>query len=83
MVAFLEKLGELRSLQPLAPSTCRKMDALYGLDASRNGEIRCSWYQLCVKAGEWGRGRKEGGGIREELAAEIRCSWYQLCVKAW
>jgi hypothetical protein len=38
--AFLDKLGELRSLQPLAPSMCRKMNELYDLDASQNYEVR-------------------------------------------
>lgn len=52
IVAFLEKLAELRSLQPLHPSTTRKMAHLYKLEDSKNSEIRCSWYQLCVKAGE-------------------------------
>jgi len=51
-VAFLEKLAEYRSMTPLAPATTRKMDDLYGLDASTNSEIRCAWYLLCIKAGD-------------------------------
>ena len=39
IVAFLDKLGELRSLTPLAAATCRQMDGLYGLDASTNCEV--------------------------------------------
>lgn len=38
--AFLDKLGELRSLQPLAASMCRKMNELYDLDSSQNYEVR-------------------------------------------
>lgn len=37
--AFLDKLGELRSLQPLAASMCRKMNEMYGLDSSQNYEV--------------------------------------------
>lgn len=53
IVAFLDKLGELRSMTPLHPTTTRKMNALYGtsmLDGTTNSEIRCSWYLLCIKA---------------------------------
>jgi leukotriene-A4 hydrolase len=52
IVAFLDKLGELRSMTPLHPTTTRKMNALYGtmLDTTTNSEIRCSWYLLCIKA---------------------------------
>jgi hypothetical protein len=38
--AFLDKLGELRSLQPMAATMCRQMDKLYGLDNSQNYEVR-------------------------------------------
>jgi hypothetical protein len=48
LVAFLEKLGELRSLTPLAPSMARHMDAAYSLDAAKNCEIRCAWYKVGV-----------------------------------
>jgi hypothetical protein len=37
--AFLDKLGELRSLQPLAASMCRSINTLYNLDASQNYEV--------------------------------------------
>jgi hypothetical protein len=37
--AFLDKLGELRSLQPLAASMCRSINNLYDLDASQNYEV--------------------------------------------
>ena len=46
-----DKLGELRSLQPLHPRTTRAMESLYGFDASKNAEIRGSWYRLCLLAG--------------------------------
>ena len=37
------------------------MNELYNLDASHNSEIRSSWYQLCINAGELGReGGREG-----------------------
>lgn len=49
MVAFLLKIGEYRSMTPMAPAMTRKMSELYGLDDSRNAEIRCAWYLLCIK----------------------------------
>eukprot|EP00887_Chlorella_sp_A99_P007542 scaffold28.g7542.t1 len=52
LVAFLDKLGELRSMQPLHPSITRRMAELYGLDQSNNSEVRCSWYLVCVRAGD-------------------------------
>ncbi|PSC70392.1 Leukotriene A-4 hydrolase isoform A [Micractinium conductrix] len=52
IVAFLDKLGELRSMQPLHPTITRKMDELYDLDASHNSEIRSSWLKLCIDAGD-------------------------------
>ena len=60
-VAFLDKLGELRSMQPLTPEATRKMEALYGFDASHNAEIRKAWYMLCIKAGASGGGHLGGG----------------------
>ena len=51
VVAFLVNLSQLRSLQPLHPSTTRKMNELYHLDDSKNAEIRAAWYQLCINAG--------------------------------
>jgi len=52
MVAFLDKLGEYRSLTPMAASVTRRMNDLYHLDETKNAEIRCSWYLLCIKAGD-------------------------------
>ncbi|GAB4820711.1 hypothetical protein N2152v2_007757 [Parachlorella kessleri] len=52
VVAFLDALRELCTKQALHASTARKMAALYGLDSTRNSEIRFSWYQLCLKAGD-------------------------------
>jgi hypothetical protein len=37
------------------------MNELYDLDASHNSEIRSSWYQLCINAGELS---SEGRGAR-------------------
>lgn len=52
IVAFLTRLGQLRSLTPLHPTTTRAMNALYGFDASRNAEVRCAWLLLCIKVRE-------------------------------
>lgn len=46
IVAFLEKLSELRSLTPMAASMCREMNKLYKLDEAKNCEIRCAWYKV-------------------------------------
>ncbi len=46
VVAFLERLSELRSMTPLAASMCRALDAAYGLDGAKNCEIRCAWYKV-------------------------------------
>jgi len=52
VVLFLDKLGEFRSMTPLSPVITRKMNEFYKLDDSNNTEIRCSWYLLCIKAGD-------------------------------
>ena len=36
------------------PTCTARMNELYDLDASHNSEIRSSWYQLCINAGELG-----------------------------
>lgn len=46
IVAFLDKLNELRSMTPMAASMCREMNKLYKLDEAKNCEIRCSWYKV-------------------------------------
>jgi leukotriene-A4 hydrolase len=51
-VAFLDRLTELRSLTPLAVAACASLDALYGLSASRNAEVRCAWLRLRLGAGD-------------------------------
>ncbi|KAK3270653.1 leukotriene A-4 hydrolase, variant 2 [Cymbomonas tetramitiformis] len=51
VVAFLEKLLELRSMTALHPTTVRRMDDLYKFSASRNSEIRHAWFRLNIKAG--------------------------------
>jgi leukotriene-A4 hydrolase len=53
IVAFLDRLGELRSLTPMHPRTTRAMAKAYPLlEETHNSEIRCSWYLLCLKAGD-------------------------------
>jgi len=53
IVAFLDRLGELRSLTPMHPRTTRAMAKVYPLlEETNNSEIRCSWYLLCLKAGD-------------------------------
>ncbi len=53
IVAFLDRLNELRSLTPMHSRTTRKMAATYPLlEETQNAEIRCSWYLLCLKAGD-------------------------------
>lgn len=53
VVAFLDRLGELRSMTPLNPRTTRAMAKAYPiLESSKNAEIRCAWYLLCIKAGD-------------------------------
>jgi leukotriene-A4 hydrolase len=49
---FLDKLLEFRAMQPMHPKTTRAMAAAYGFDASKNAEIRGSWYRLCLQAGD-------------------------------
>lgn len=51
LVAFLEKLANYRAKQPLHRKTTRRMAELYGLDDSKNAEIRGSWYKLAINAG--------------------------------
>jgi len=54
IVAFLDRLGELRSLTPLAASMCRTLDRLYGFDSANNCEIRCAWYRVSAGSGSGG-----------------------------
>ena len=51
IVAFMEQLSDYRAMQPLHPSTMRSMAALYGLDGSRNAEIKAAWLRLGLNAG--------------------------------
>lgn len=37
--------------QAMHPRTTRLMNSKYNFDASRNSEVRCSWYRLCLGAG--------------------------------
>jgi leukotriene-A4 hydrolase len=53
IVAFLDRLGELRSMMPMNYRTTRAMARAYPLlEETHNSEIRCSWYLLCLKAGD-------------------------------
>lgn len=51
LVAFLDKLANYRAKQPMHKKTTRHMAKLYGLDESKNAEIRGSWYKLAINAG--------------------------------
>ncbi|DBB10759.1 hypothetical protein WJX82_009512 [Trebouxia sp. C0006] len=50
VVAFLDKLASYRTRQPMHRKTTRRMAELYGLDSSKNAEIRGSWYKLAINA---------------------------------
>lgn len=52
MCAFLSKLAQLRSLTPLSARATRDMDALYGLDATTNAEIKAEWLKVGVRRGD-------------------------------
>ena len=43
--------SHLLRLQAMHPRTTRLMNSIYNFDASRNSEVRCSWYRLCLAAG--------------------------------
>ena len=58
-MAFLDKLGQLRSMQAMNMKTTRLMNGLYGFDASGNSEIKLAWYKLCIKAGNPPLARKK------------------------
>ena len=51
VVVFLDKLASYRAKQPMHRKTTRQMAELYGLDSSKNAEIRGSWYKLAINAG--------------------------------
>lgn len=52
VVAFLDKLNELRAEKPLTPEVTRRMNEHYAFDATGNAEIKASWYNLCIRAGD-------------------------------
>mmetsp|Transcript_12716 Transcript_12716/g.40178 ORF Transcript_12716/g.40178 Transcript_12716/m.40178 type:complete len:399 (+) Transcript_12716:211-1407(+) len=70
VVEFLNKLGQLRALTPLAHDSLAKMDGIYQLSKSGNSEIRHAWYMLCIPAKyppvlpEVGRFLKEQGRMK-------------------
>ena len=51
VVVFLDKLASYRAKQAMHKQTTRHMAKLYGLDDSKNAEIRGSWYKLAINAG--------------------------------
>lgn len=73
VVAFLEKLGQLRGLQPLHSSTSRKLVELYRLDASQNAEIRAAWYKLAINAGALPKNSRFGIPSPAPRAHRRRC----------
>jgi len=50
MVAFLDKLGQYRALQPLHARVTGALASLYGLYSSKNTEIRAAFYKLAIAA---------------------------------
>jgi len=52
LVAFLERLAELRAATPLALPAVRALDAAYALSGARNAEVRAAWLRLRVGAGD-------------------------------
>ena len=54
IVAFLNRLNELRSATPMHTKTIQSMKTRYHkiLEETRNAEIRCSWYLLRIRAGD-------------------------------
>jgi leukotriene-A4 hydrolase len=52
LVAFLERLSELRAMTPLALPALKALDAAYALSAARNAEVRAAWLRLRVAAGD-------------------------------
>jgi leukotriene-A4 hydrolase len=52
LVAFLERLGDLRAVTPLALPAVRALEAAYALSGARNAEVRAAWLRLRVAAGD-------------------------------
>jgi leukotriene-A4 hydrolase len=53
LVAFLQRLGELRALQPLHMATVAALGAAYSTIAgTRNAEVRAAWLTLRLRAGD-------------------------------
>ena len=77
IAAFLDKLGELRSMRPLHTSVTRKMNGYYSLDASTNSEILCSWLLLCIKA----RDRAIYGTLKDFLLRQGRMKYIRPLYK--
>jgi len=79
IVAFLDRLSELRSMTPLHPTTTRAMASAYPiLESSHNSEIRCAWYLLCVKAGDESVLPK----VKEFLGEQARMKYIRPLYKA-
>lgn len=66
------------------PRTTRAMATAYGFDASKNAEIRGSWYRLCLLAGALLCCRDFCVLSIDDLNnTEIRGSWFRLsCCQA-
>jgi leukotriene-A4 hydrolase len=53
LVAFLQRLGELRALQPLHPATAAALCAAYpAIGGARNAEVRAATLALRLRAGD-------------------------------
>jgi len=50
IVAFLEKLGQYRSAQPMHADNTRRLVELYGLLDTKNAEIRSAFFKLALAA---------------------------------
>ncbi|KAG2443497.1 hypothetical protein HXX76_001850 [Chlamydomonas incerta] len=50
LVAFLDKLGAYRAVQPMSPRVTQLLAALYGIYESKNAEIRFAFFKLAIPA---------------------------------
>lgn len=52
VVAFLDRLAELRGMQPLSKAAAQRLGKVYGLEATQNSEIRASLLRIQIAAGD-------------------------------
>ncbi|KAK9817160.1 hypothetical protein WJX72_010543 [[Myrmecia] bisecta] len=78
VVAFLDKFAQLRGMQAPHPRVTRQMNELYGFDASKNAEIRASWYKLCITAGD----EAVFGGVAQFLREQGRMKYLRPLYRA-